>query len=287
MGLSALTALFAQHSHIANLTQDLLAIRQSYLSTARAPPAQRTRRQNNTSSISSFDGVADRRYLTDQERDAIDMEAKAVIGQSIQAIQRLESAEKIRIETERIQYQKRKRRLDFGKVLHGGWRTILVDDEAEKAEVEDEEMKTIRLHRESILWVLRNRLEKASEIQRTQQETRLMRQVERSKSILYKATGSPVPSSSRPGSSAGFPAADIYRDGVAPKKGMGNSNSGYGGVGSLPPEEKEDIEQILSPEQLQIFAKENQDMMKYYEDTLDQVRYGILYFLPFYILRSI
>lgn len=255
-------------AHISNLTRDLLAIRASYLSTARAPPPTRVRRTNSGSSISSFDNVADRRYLTDQERDVIDVEAKAVIGESIQAIQRLESAEKIRIETERIKYQKNKRRLDLGKVFKGGWKTILVDEEAEKEDLEDEEMKAVRLHRESIIWVLRNRLEKASEIQRTQQETRVMRQVERSKSMLYKATGAAI-HQSRPGSSAGPSAADIYRDGVVPKK---TTASAWGDSGSLPPEEKESIEQVLSPEQLQIFAKENQDMMKYYEDTLDQVR---------------
>lgn len=247
-----------QEAHISNLTRDLLAIRSSYLSTARAPPPARIRRTNSGSSISSFDSVTDRRYLTDKERDVIDSEAKAVIGESIQAIQRLESAEKIRIDIERIKYQNRKRRLDFGKVFKGGWKTILVDEEAEKEDVEDEEMKVIRLHRESIIWVLKNRLEKASEIQRAQQETRVMRQVEKSKSMLYKATGAAVPQS-RPGSSAGSSAADM--------KGAWN------GTGSLLPEEKENIEQVLSPEQLQIFAKENQDMIKYYEDTLDQVRY--------------
>ena len=38
-------------------------------------------------------------------------------------------------------------------------------------------------------------------------------------------------------------------------------------------EDKRQIEQQLTPEQLQLFAKENQDMLKHYEDTLDQVRY--------------
>ena len=194
-----------------------------------------------------------------------------MVGQSIQAIQRLESAEKIRIETERMKYQKQKRRLDFGKVLQGGWKTILVDEEAEKVDFEDEEMKGIRLHRESIIWYLRNSLEKASEIQRTQQEIRVMRQLEKSKSMLYKAKGAPIPPS-RPGSAAGPSPIDTFASGVQPRN---IATNGWAGIGSLPAEEKESIEQILSPEQLQIFAKENQDMMKYYEDTLDQVRYGL------------
>jgi hypothetical protein len=35
-----------------------------------------------------------------------------------------------------------------------------------------------------------------------------------------------------------------------------------------------DLEQELSPEQIQMFEKENQDMLKHYESTLDQVRYA-------------
>ncbi|KAF8477106.1 hypothetical protein BDZ91DRAFT_843826 [Kalaharituber pfeilii] len=255
-------------SHISNLTRDLLAIRQSYLSIARAPLPNRVRRTNSSSSISSFDGAADRRYLTDKERDDIDMEAKAVIRDSLTAIQRLESAEKIRIDTEKMQYRKRRRKLDLGKVFQGGWKSLLVDEENEKEDEEDDHMKVIRLHREGVIWLLKTKLEKASEIQRTQQETRVMRQVERSKDMLYKATGAPVPPS-RPGSSTGPSTAEIYRDGSMPHRG---TESGWGGVGSVLQDEKEDIEQTLSPEQLQIFAKENQDMMKYYEDTLDQVR---------------
>jgi syntaxin 18 len=35
-----------------------------------------------------------------------------------------------------------------------------------------------------------------------------------------------------------------------------------------------DPEQELSPEQIQMFEKENQDMLKHYESTLNQVRYA-------------
>lgn len=261
-------------SHISNLTRFLLSIRQSYLSTARAPLPGRIRRTNSGSSIASFEGSGERRYLTDKERDAIDAEAKTVIRESITVIQNLEAAEKIRIDTERIQYQKQKRRLDFGKVLNGGWKSILIDEETEKEDKEDEQMKAVRLHREGVIWLLKNRLERASEIQREQQETRVMRQVEKSKSMLYKVAGagtlgSATPGGSRPGSSAGPSASDVYRDGVLPKQSGAKQ---WGEMNGLPPEEQQDIEKILSPEQLQIFAKENQDMMKYYEDTLDQVR---------------
>jgi len=50
----------------------------------------------------------------------------------------------------------------------------------------------------------------------------------------------------------------------------------YGGShhdgGLLPYDTQSSIEQTLSPEQLQLFAQENTDMLKHYEDTLDKVR---------------
>ena len=60
--------------------------------------------------------------------------------------------------------------------------------------------------------------------------------------------------------------------------GGGGANAGgrgYGGkaAAAMEEEDKRQIEQQLTPEQLQLFAKENQDMLKHYEDTLDQVRY--------------
>lgn len=87
-------------------------------------------------------------------------------------------------------------------------------------------------------------------------EIRLMREVEKSKSVLYKtrATG---------------PAAEDY-------SGMNGSSHGqkdYRGKTSYTQDEsREIIEQQLDPEQLQLFAQENQDMLKQYEDQLDKVR---------------
>jgi len=38
-------------------------------------------------------------------------------------------------------------------------------------------------------------------------------------------------------------------------------------------EEKKSIEEQLTTEQLQLFERENGELMKHYEDALDQVRY--------------
>ena len=57
--------------------------------------------------------------------------------------------------------------------------------------------------------------------------------------------------------------------------GANAGGRGYGGkaAAAMEEEDRRQIEQQLTPEQLQLFAKENQDMLKHYEDTLDQVRY--------------
>ena len=68
---------------------------------------------------------------------------------------------------------------------------------------------------------------------------------------------------------------DFGGEGLNGRAGEGkNVYRGGGGVDDQ--ESRKEIEQSLTPEQLQLFAKENQDMLKQYEDTLDQVRSVLL-----------
>ena len=98
-------------------------------------------------------------------------------------------------------------------------------------------------------------------------ERRVEREVEKGRSVLYKVGGSV-------GAGGGL-------DGVAMSGTGGEGSNGravdgknsYRDGGELVEDgNRREIEQSLSPEQLQLFAKENQDMLKQYEDTLDQVR---------------
>jgi hypothetical protein len=84
-------------------------------------------------------------------------------------------------------------------------------------------------------------------------EIRLMREVEKSKSVLYKTRAS-------------LPAADVDHS-------AGDSVDYRGKTSFNQDETSGVIEQQLDPEQLQLFAQENQDMLKQYEDQLDKVRY--------------
>ena len=126
------------------------------------------------------------------------------------------------------------------------------------------------MHRDSVIWYLGRKLEEAGEVQRGMMERRLEREVERGRSVLYKVSGEMGHSEERglnghvgEGSAGGV-------DG-SKRRGMG--------LAVEEDESKKEIEQQLSPEQLQLFAKENQDMLKHYEDTLDQVRFVQSFYL--------
>jgi hypothetical protein len=85
-------------------------------------------------------------------------------------------------------------------------------------------------------------------------EKRIMREVEKNSSVLAKSRSGPV-----------FERA--LSDVPAPP-------APYPGSGAAQLEAPQyDPEQELTPEQIQVFEKENQDMLKHYESTLDQVRF--------------
>ena len=141
-------------------------------------------------------------------------------------------------------------------------------EKSPEQEVEEERLRFVAVHRDSVLWFLGRRLEGVGEVQRGMMERRLEREVERGRSVLHKIKGS--------GGAGGFDLGEM--NGYAPQEegrgGAGGGSSGYkGGRGAaMDEEDRRQIEQQLSPEQLQLFARENQDMLKHYEDTLDQVR---------------
>ena len=105
-------------------------------------------------------------------------------------------------------------------------------------------------------------------------ERRLEREVEKGRSVLYKVSGSV-------GAGVGMSGSG----GNAPNGSVGDKKNADRGGGMAEDENRREIEQSLSPEQLQLFARENQDMLKHYEDTLDQVR-SVLPFHSFLLISS-
>lgn len=130
-------------------------------------------------------------------------------------------------------------------------------------EIEEEEKRRgLDGCRDGVIWYLGRKLEKAGETQREMMERRLEREVERGRSQLYvvKEKGG-----------LGEGRVNGYTGSVS--GGEASFKGREGGIDIEREEEgRREIEQQLSPEQLQLFAQENQDMLKQYEDTLDQVR---------------
>ncbi|CBX90660.1 hypothetical protein IAQ61_002148 [Plenodomus lingam] len=215
-------------THITKLHSDLKSIRRSYLSTAHAP-----RRKQYARSSASLSADKETRYLSDAERTEIDAQAKQSLRDLNYAINTLRDAEQIRQTTE-SQVALRKRAKQglgaLGRWAAGGAITAKSVEES----VEEAKANNIRAHRESIIWSLQNQLEACGRFQSKMMEIRLLREVEKSKSVLYKT------------------------------RATGPSSQGEADV--------KEVENQLDPEQLQLFAQENQDMLKQYEDQLDKVR---------------
>jgi len=110
--------------------------------------------------------------------------------------------------------------------------------------------------REGVLWFLRTGLEGAASAQREMVEKRIERVREKEKSVLYKSAvhGTTASSGAHEYSAAkwSLPTPDAVVMSEA---------------------EEAKIEAQLSPEQLQLFAEENDSMLRHYEDTLGKVQY--------------
>ena len=199
----------------------------------------------------------DAKYLTDAQRNEVDASAKQLLRDLNFSITRLQDTEQVRQQAQSsLAYKKRaKRGLGaLGRWAAGGAITAKSPEE----EAEEAKTNTIKAHRESIIWYLQRALEECGRFQSAMMEIRLTREVEKSKSVLYKARGT-MPSS----------------DDFGGMNGAHSKEADYRGKTSQVHEaEAAATEQQLDPEQLQLFAQENQDLLKHYEDHLDQVRYA-------------
>ena len=205
------------------------------------------------------------------------------------SITQLRTAEQIRQDTASQVAIAHSKKLHGGLGALGRWAAGGGNPQGEvktpEEELEDARQNTIKVYRENVLWYLGRKLEEAGEQQRSMMEIRLEREVERSKSSLSKSRGF-----------VGARGVNGESEGVNGMEGGSHADRGStmnGGVDTMPAaaghkrglskearkaaaiedEERETIESNLSPEQLQLFEQENSEMLKHYEDTLDQVRY--------------
>ncbi|KAI0465987.1 hypothetical protein F4859DRAFT_339265 [Xylaria cf. heliscus] len=236
------------NSHIASLHADLRNIRQSYLSTA----------QPRKTLILSAHQHRSARPLSDREREEIDANAKKMLRELNASIRRLADIEQARADIEGKLIQKKFVR---GLGALGSWASggASISKSPEHAAAEDR-AKMISTHRDSVLWLLRHRLQECVKTQQDMMEIRLMREMEKNRSVLAKARGQDITSLHNTTSHA---------------EPLGSSSEWRnGGSQTLPRDQAPsyDATSDLTPEQIQMFERDNQDMLKHYESTLDQVR---------------
>lgn len=132
----------------------------------------------------------------------------------------------------------------------------------------EEGARTVKTVREGVLWFLRTGLEGAASVQRGMVEKRIERVREREKSVLYKSAaggGGAGPRAGGGGGGGGTARPDSY----APSSPTLPTPD----AAVLSEADSAQIESQLSPEQLQLFAEENDTMLRHYEDTLGKVQY--------------
>jgi hypothetical protein len=246
---------YSINARIADLTRELRSIRPAYLSTA-PPPRRRVTSSGHDPHETS------RRPLTDSEREAIDAQSKQLLRQLNGAISNLKQAEEVRNQAaDSVALSKRARGGlgAFGRWAAGGAVTAKSPEE----EREEAERKSIAAVRESIILYLQRKLEEAGRVQSEMMEVRLGREVEKSKSVLYKSRVA-----------GGIPyAQDEDMDGIPAAAGSTKGGKQRQQDPDLPNGSySSPTQDALSAEQLQLFATENADLLKHYEDQLDQVR---------------
>jgi len=235
----------------------LRAIRPAYLSTAPA------RRSLFSAVDSNGNGIRSPRPpqqapLTNKQKDELDAQSKQLLRQINSAITGLKTAEGLRNEAaDSIALHKRAK---GGLGALGRWAADgAVTAKSTEEAAEEAGRREVAASRESVIYFLQRRLEEASRVQSEMMEVRLMREVERSKSVLYKSRMADA----IPYATDDEDAADATRT----RKGrMANT---YDAAWAEAGDDRTASE--LSVEQQQLFAQENADLLRQYNSQLEQI----------------
>ncbi|KAG8531562.1 uncharacterized protein KY384_003192 [Bacidia gigantensis] len=202
-------------------------------------------------------------WLSDKDKDSVDASSKTLLRDLSASLTQLASAESVRRETSaRVLATK------YSKGILGRWAagSGATEKMAEQT-LEEAKLDTLKVVRDSVIWYLTIRLEEVGRTQQGMMERRLEREVERGRSVLYKSRPKGFDSSMETSFGMDSLNGNLPEDNARKKREVQVEK----GV-ALEDQDRKQMEQQLSPDQLQLFAKENQDMQKQYEDTLDQVQ---------------
>lgn len=241
---------YSINARIADLTRDLRAIRPKYLSTA---PQARRKQQHDRS-----------RPLTDQDRDAFDASSKALLRQLHHAISGMKAAEQARSQTAEATAAHKRSKGGLGAL--GRWAAGgAVTEKSPEEQEEDAKRSTLAAFRGAVMLYLEERAGEAGRTQAEMMEVRLGREIEKSKSVLYKSrAGGKIPyAHDENGMTNGVTSPSSPKSKTRMASNLPPSSSSM--------DDNPDTA-ALTQEQQQLFASENADLLKHYEDQMDQIR---------------
>lgn len=293
--------LHTQNTHITSLIHYLHTIRSAYLTTTPTlPPSQRQRQrqhqhqhqrqQRQTSSIiPPGTSISNIDPLSDPQRDTIDTSTAQALHDLSTSIANLAAAETLRRQTADTLLRKKYGSTDgvlfrwaSGRSSNNNKTRIPGNNNDDEEEEEEDRGKGVeqkrdegvarmtRAVREAVLWFLRRTLEGAVEVQRGMVERRIERVREREKSVLYKSVSV---------STAGGGGGQQLQPQLQPQPQLQlqhdmdhHHHHTHTDATTLSASEVAAIEAQLTPHQLQLFAEENDSMLRHYEETLSKVQ---------------
>jgi syntaxin 18 len=258
----------------------LASIRKPYLNVETREPLLSQRVTRNIDLDGGKDTWANIRYLTNEERDQIDIQARVIFSRCADRIKEMEALEKRTWPANVI-------------CVHNGQRvsgraelisrknplarfiplSILQGEETASSDF-------IAAHHSSITWFLSRRLTEASQTQKEMQEERVKRQLERTRTlgssagyemhrVGYKEAEPPtIPAKSESGGWLGGASSTIFGAIGQQTSHSATSTTNVETVHS--DEEDDDIE--LSASQIMQFETENANILKSVQDTLESIQ---------------
>ncbi|CEL01136.1 hypothetical protein ASPCAL00728 [Aspergillus calidoustus] len=273
------------NTHITSLLSYLHKIRPSYLSiSAHSSTTSNIRNKPHHRTTPSTSSAREKETLSSTELDNITTSTSSLLHTLSSSISNLSSAESLRQETystllDKKYGRKRSRASNLlfqwasgsSPLSEGQGDGAAAGGKKEAQIVDEQREELLKGVRESILWFLRRQLENTIETQREMVEKRIERAREREKSVLYKASTSDTAGAGA-GARGQTGSTSISAPSAYPDAGFEGEPMPVGKGAVLDEAEVAAIEAELSPEQLQLFAEENDSMVRYYEDTLSKVQ---------------
>jgi syntaxin 18 len=263
------------NAHITDLTRYLRSIRAPYLALGshRPTPAAKHARTKTNGSLSQA--------MSDADRKRIETDTKTLLTTLSSAIRDLSSAATADDEARKAISERTRSKRGFGALggTLGRWAAgtdgVLAPARTAAEKLEEDKQEGIRIHREGVLWFLQRRLEAAGEVQRDMVAVRLQRAVERNKSVMYRA-----------GMELDGPARASMN--ISHSKGIDGQNNAAGVVEiERESSQQQSLNELLSPEQIQMFEKEQDSMVKFYNSELQKIKFVVFYIFRFELLLTI